>query len=435
MYERGAASKGCNIFISVHSNAVGNGVNESVDYPVAYVLLNGSSTDIGLKLAKVVESVMGTAQNGRTAIRRGTNGEYYGVLRGANAVGTPGIILEHSFHTNTRATKWLSSDSNLQKLAKAEAECIASYYGVTKKEEITLTKIMGNAVATVEQMTAYIKAKNPDVAQSVVDMIPLYLSEGKAEGVRGDIAFAQSCLETGNFGFSGSAVTLDQNNFCGMGVTSNGMRGNSFDTPQLGIRAQVQHLKAYASTMDLKNECIDPRFKYVTRNCAEYVEWFGQKENPDGKGWAAGAGYGAKIIAILRAITGIKNETGEPEEVWYRVRKTWTDAATQKGAFHSLENAKRCADENEGYSVFDESGKVIYSNDTFTPYLVRVSIEDLNIRKGSGTDYDKTGKYTGKGAFTIMEEAEGKGASLWGLLKSYQKNRDGWISLDYVHRI
>ena len=65
----------------------------------------------------------------------------------------------------------------------------------------------------------------------------------------------------------------------------------------------------------------------------------------------------------------------------------------------------------------------------------RVSIEDLNIRKGPGTDYDKTGKYTGKGAFTIVEEAEGKGASLWGLLKSYQKNRDGWISLDYVHRI
>ncbi len=52
LYERGAASKGCNLFISVHSNAVGNGVNESVDYPVAYVLLNGSSTDIGLKAGK-----------------------------------------------------------------------------------------------------------------------------------------------------------------------------------------------------------------------------------------------------------------------------------------------------------------------------------------------------------------------------------------------
>ena len=117
------------------------------------------------------------------------------------------------------------------------------------------------------------------------------------------------------------------------------------------------------------------------------------------------------------------------------MRKTWADAATQKGAFHSMENAKKCADENKGYSVFDESGKAIYSNDTFTPYLVRVSIDDLNIRKGPGTDYDKTGKHTGKGAFTIVEEAEGEGASLWGLLKSYQKNSDGWISLDYVHRI
>ena len=159
------------------------------------------------------------------------------------------------------------------------------------------TKIMGDTVAAAEQMKAYLKAKNPNVAQSVLDMVPLYLSEGRAEGVRGDIAFAQSCLETGNFTFSGSAVTLSQNNFCGMGVTSNGMKGNSFDTPQLGIRAQVQHLKAYASTDALKNACIDPRFKYVTRGCAEYVEWLGQKENPDGKGWAAGAGYGEKILS------------------------------------------------------------------------------------------------------------------------------------------
>lgn len=201
------------------------------------------------------------------------------------------------------------------------------------------------------------------------------------------------------------------------------------------IRGECSIFFRYISTLDLKNECVDPRFKYVARGCAEYVEWLGQKENPDGRGWAAGAGYGAKIITILNTMIGIKSETTEPEEVWYRVRKTWTDAATQKGAFHSLENAKRCADENEGYSVFDESGKVIYSNDTFTPYLVRVSIEDLNIRKGPGTDYDKTGKYTGKGAFTIVEEAEGKGASLWGLLKFYQKNRDGWISLDYTERV
>ena len=172
----------------------------------------------------------------------------------------------------------------------------AAMDGGSSAETSGYTKIMGNAVATAEQMKTYIQGKNPQVPQSVLDMIPLYLSEGQTEGVRGDIAFAQSCLETGNFTFSDSAVTLDQNNFCGMGVTSNGLKGNSFDTPQLGIRAQIQHLKAYASTDALKNDCVDPRFKYVTRGSAEYVEWLGQQENPQGKGWAAGAGYGEKIL-------------------------------------------------------------------------------------------------------------------------------------------
>ena len=91
---------------------------------------------------------------------------------------------------------------------------------------------------------------------STADKMQPFREGGKAEGVWGDIAFAQSCLETGNFTFSGSAVTHSQNNFCGMGVTSNGVKGNSFDTPQLGIRAQVQHLKAYASMEVLKNACI-----------------------------------------------------------------------------------------------------------------------------------------------------------------------------------
>ena len=86
--------------------------------------------------------------------------------------------------------------------------------------------------------------------------------------------------------------------------------------------------------------------------------------------------------------------------------------------------------------MFDESGKALYTSQAgFTPYLVKVSISDLNIRKGPGTDYAKTGKYTGKGVFTIVEEADGQGASRWGLLKSYQKNRDGWISLDYGKRV
>ena len=173
-----------------------------------------------------------------------------------------------------------------------------------------LTKIMGQAQASIEQMRVYIEKVNSKAPESVLAMIPLYITEGALEGVRGDIAFAQSCLETGNFTFKGSAVTLTQNNFCGMGVTSTGVKGSSFKTPKEGIRAQMQHLKAYACDDALEQRCIDPRFTYVKRGCAPYVEWLGKKENPSGAGWASGKGYGNKILDILSRIL----ETGEREE-------------------------------------------------------------------------------------------------------------------------
>lgn len=176
------------------------------------------------------------------------------------------------------------------------------------------------------------------------------------------------------------------------------------------------------------NTCIDPRYRYVTKGSAEYVEWLGQKENPNGKGWATGKGYGEKIIRILNALIGTTvTKPEDKKEVWYRVRKTWKDAVTQKGAFHNLDNAKKCADENKGYSVFDESGVVLYSNKEFEPYLVKVSLKDLNIRKGPGTNYART-QFIPVGVYTIVEEADGKGATKWGRLKSGA----GWISLDYV---
>ena len=126
--------------------------------------------------------------------------------------------------------------------------------------------------------------------------------------------------------------------------------------------------------------------------------------------------------------------TVKPDETkeMYRVRKSWEDAASQKGAFHELENAKKCADANKGYAVFNESGKQVYPKTDFSPYLVEVTATDLNIRKGPGTNYGKTGKFTGKGVFTITEERAGTGSNRgWGKLKSGA----GWISLDYVKRL
>ena len=174
-----------------------------------------------------------------------------------------------------------------------------------------MLRIMGQSKATVEQLQTYIKKVNPKVTDSVTKLAAIYIAEGEMEGVRGDIAFAQSCLETGNFTFSGSAVTFEQNNFCGLGVTKNGMKGNSFDTPVKGIRAQIQHLKAYASNERLLQTCVDPRFLYVTRGAAEYVEWLGIQENPTRQGWAAGKNYGQEIIRILNAIMEENEEETE----------------------------------------------------------------------------------------------------------------------------
>lgn len=135
LYDRGAASKGCDLFLSIHSNAAGSYVAENIDYPVVYVQLDGKGDTLGKQLATAIEQLMATKQKGKIATRKGNRGEYYGVLRGAAAVGTMGMILEHSFHTNTKATKWLMNDSNLQKLAQREAELIAKWFDVSKTEE------------------------------------------------------------------------------------------------------------------------------------------------------------------------------------------------------------------------------------------------------------------------------------------------------------
>lgn len=132
---RGKMAVGCDLFISDHSNASNTA---SADHPLACCLVEDSRTDIddksveiGLRLAKIVEEVMQT--NGEAAVLRrqlNSGADYYGVLRGAKSVGVPAVLLEHSFHTNERAARWLLVDANLDKLAAAEAAEIAAFLGV-----------------------------------------------------------------------------------------------------------------------------------------------------------------------------------------------------------------------------------------------------------------------------------------------------------------
>lgn len=184
-------------------------------------------------------------------------------------------------------------------------------------------------------MAEYLIAKNPNAEPWALEYAKLYLEEGEAEGVRGDGAWIQSCKETGNFKFTGgTAVTFDQNNFCGLGVTGKGLKGNSFSTPRLGIRAQIQHLKGYATSAPLKNPCIDPRYKYISPKgkSPTFEELAGKWAVPgyDTKKASSledamkkGIGYGFDIIAGVDHMKNINvqhnTQTGEPNKMKYKV--------------------------------------------------------------------------------------------------------------------
>ena len=122
-------------------------------------------------------------------------------------------------------------------------------------------------------------------APDITTFCRILYDEAVLEGVKPEVVFGQAMKETGHLQFGGD-VKVEQFNFAGLGATGNGEPGNSYESVQIGLRAQVQHLKAYASDEELKSECVDNRFKYVTRKCAPYVEWLGIQENPEGKGWA-----------------------------------------------------------------------------------------------------------------------------------------------------
>lgn len=136
-----------------------------------------------------------------------------------------------------------------------------------------------------------------------------------------------------------------------------------------------------------------------------------------------------------------KQETGDGK--YFRVRQSWEDAGSQIGAFKNRDNAVELCKQNTGYRVYDPDGKEIYpctGGGNSGSFMVRVDSEDLRIRKGPGTTYDywKDGgkpRYTGASVFTIVKTADGPGAGLWGLLKSYEENEDGWISMDYASKL
>lgn len=293
---RGKKAAGYNLFISIHSNAVGSGVNNSVDYPVAITMVNDDKTTIdeeskavGERLAQVVAQVMQTQQQARTYTKQSANDrdgngifddEYYGVLHGAKSVGVAGLIMEHSFHTNAAATAWLLDDGNLQRMAEAEADTLANYYGVKQVGQAAEEKPSASDAATSTEAATWYRVRK---------------------------SWADSKSQLGAYRVKDNAI----------------------------------------------------------KNCPEGYSVFDES--------------GTAIYTNQAAV-------GQ-EDTWYRVRKSWEDAASQIGAYKVYDNAVRSCP--AGYSVFDGAGKALYRNVASTYHEVKSGDTLGKLAKKYGTTVDQ----------------------------------------------
>lgn len=195
------------------------------------------------------------------------------------------------------------------------------YYnkGYAPDDENVYLPIMGSTQTSVDQMVRYYNANASGYdtfkskydgkydgslakggASTINQFAQIVYEEAIAEGVKPEVVFTQCMKETAFLKYGGE-VNPNQYNFAGIGATGS-VHGASFENVRMGIRAQVQHLKAYGSLDKLINQCVDPRFNLVSRGSAKYVEWLGKKENPTGSGWATSKNYGHDIVNMINVL-------------------------------------------------------------------------------------------------------------------------------------
>lgn len=279
--------------------------------------LTGNATkqyDIYYRVHAQNFSWLGWAKNGQSA---GTAGYSYRleaiqivlVPKGGNA---PGSTTNHYYN------KGHAVDDESTVLTKPNTNASKPNTNNTTSDK---TPIMGATQTSVAQMVRYYNSKSSGYdtftgenkkyngslakggASTIEQFAKIVYEEAKAEGVRAEVVFAQCMLETGFLKYGGD-VLPNQYNFAGIGATG-AVHGASFENVRVGVRAHVQHLKAYASLDGLTQQCVDPRFNLVARGCAQYVEWLGMKENPKGYGWASAKNYGPNIVNMVRSLLSL----------------------------------------------------------------------------------------------------------------------------------
>ena len=290
---------------------------------------------------------------------------------------------------------------------------------------------------------------------------PLFTADQKKSGILASVSMAQFILESG---YGKSELALGANNCFGMkkSLSGNTWSGSVWEGVSI-YKKKTQEQKADGSYVTVTAEF--RKYANVEDSIADHSAYLlgaknGEKFRYDGLkgcsdhkkavqiikdgGYATSLTYVEKLCSIIEKWKLTQYDvTDKNSDVikYYRVRKSWGDAASQLGAYSVFDNAKAMADKHPGYKVYDWNGKQIYPavmsgtvggmSNADCPFTVKVSVPDLNIRKGAGTDTAKTGKFTGVGVFTIVEVKNGKGAVKgWGKLKSGA----GWISLDFGKR-
>ena len=194
--------------------------------------------------------------------------------------------------TNTKAPAKQSS-------MLVEKDGKSYFLGTELPENYKSISIFGEAEATKKQAVALIKQNNPKVrlACSVEELVDLYWRESEREDIRPDLALAQSIVETGTYAYGGD-VQHNQNNFCGLGTTGGGVKGATFKTPELGVRAHIQHLLAYTQKKRPKTAIVDPRYELAHNIRMErgmVDTWYGLNGT-----WAMGSLYCEKIMATYQ---------------------------------------------------------------------------------------------------------------------------------------
>ena len=210
---------------------------------------------------------------------------------------------------------------NKKELLKPKVAPVKKEYfrGMELPADYKNISIFGSSVATKGQAVNLIKANGSKVKLdcSIEEIVNLYWVEAEREGVRPDIALAQALVETGYFVYGGT-VQPKQNNFCGLGTTGKKVKGAKFKTPEIGVRAHIQHLLAYSTLKKPSTSIVDPRYDLahsIRKQRGLIDKWSGLQST-----WAMGSEYCEKIMVVYQAMLGMEMSEAEKKELLEKQR-------------------------------------------------------------------------------------------------------------------